>query len=419
MPGDPFHLTEVDHDELLQILLGHFGNAQGISAGVTRFQTSGSPHYLDVRMTRTGSIARMTRSRSFPRTELQAVEGAIAQVLHDNGTTVGTTVVFASEEVQGWFRYRDRFQIAPVPPGVPTPTNKIVDDQPFLLQVRYRRSGNFQIDLMRLNRQTTFYGRVLNLLLIGRVKLPSRYTQSAWVMDWSNPQNVTSEWKRLGYVLNVPFQQDDFVAVDDYPSLPTLEVSDYFRKSFYHSTFSLHIPQNLSQSLDAVMSLALTDRQRFLTACEWYTTYWQVVAQSSSAAYVALVTAIESLMKNGAPVPCEVCGQPRYRLGKRFQDFIKVYAPFATQRPTELKRLYDVRSGLTHGLELMEDDRAPWAFMKNWRGQYEDDLRRYLTSVVGIAIYNWLWTQAVHSTSVSTTAPRQTTTLSHEADTNT
>lgn len=394
MSGDPFHLKEVDHDELLQVLLNHFGNAQGVSAGVTRFQASGSPHYLDVRMTRAGAIERIARSWSFPRSELQAVESAIANVLTDQGTTVGTTVAFASEEVQGWFRYQDRFQIAPKPAASPGPRNRIVDDQPLLLRVRYRKSGNFQVDSMRLRRATTLYARILGLLLVRRIKLASRYTQFAWAIDMSDPQNVTSQWRQLGYILNRTFQQDDFDRVDDHPSLPTLDASSYYRKSFHHSTFSLHIPHNLSQSLDVVMALTAEDRERFLTACEWYATYWRVAPQSSSAAYVALVTAIESLIAEAAAPHCETCGQPRYRLGKRFQDFIRTHAPFAGQRSAEVRRLYDVRSQLTHGLALMEDDRAPWVFMSNWRGQYEDNLKRHLTAIVGIAIYNWLWSRA-------------------------
>ncbi len=102
-------------------------------------------------------------------------------------------------------------------------------------------------------------------------------------------------------------------------------------------------------------------------------------------------TCNQPLLENADDI-CASCGQPRYRVTKHFQDFLKKYFPYIDQFPKEKKTLYQVRSQLAHGMDLLQADLEPWKFLFDAKVQEQNNLQRNLYFIVGIAIYNWLHT---------------------------
>ena len=138
-------------------------------------------------------------------------------------------------------------------------------------------------------------------------------------------------------------------------------------------------------------------------ACSWYAQYRHTWEESHSSAFIAMVTALECLAQEKEVCPackqplleneediCQSCGQPRYRVTKHFQNFLKKYFPFIDQFPKEKKILYQVRSQLAHGMDLLQADLEPWKYVFDAKIQEQEHLLRNLYFIVGTAIYNWL-----------------------------
>ena len=94
-------------------------------------------------------------------------------------------------------------------------------------------------------------------------------------------------------------------------------------------------------------------------ACSWYYQAVAVWHESDSSSYVALVNAIECLTDKPEQCPecnqsgmegierCDLCGQPRYRVTKKFKEFLEKYVSFIDERfPKAKGRFYEIRSQL-------------------------------------------------------------------------
>jgi len=75
---------------------------------------------------------------------------------------IGNWVLFSPIPVTGAFRYREEFQLLPVPKGSPRPTY-LAADHPFLLQFKHAGSANPWVD----QRRRIARGLELELLLVG------------------------------------------------------------------------------------------------------------------------------------------------------------------------------------------------------------------------------------------------------------
>jgi hypothetical protein len=198
---------------------------------------------------------------------------------------------------------------------------------------------------------------------------------------------------------------DTFSLVDDLSPIERVPYLKYYYLGPLAKQFSksLTLPDTLEQSLDKAFALDEPTRKKFSMACSWYAQYQHIVIESHSSAFIALVTAIECLaqekekcdtcqqplLENDEDI-CPSCGQPRYRVTKHFQDFLKKYFPLIDQFPKEKKTLYQVRSGLAHGMNLLQADLEPWKLLFDEKREAQNRLQRNLYFIVGIAIFHWL-----------------------------
>jgi hypothetical protein len=151
------------------------------------------------------------------------------------------------------------------------------------------------------------------------------------------------------------------------------------------------LADNFEQLLDGYFALASADRDRFFRACYWYRHALRAAGFSRSAAYNALVSAVEALMPNVSPeAHCPECKRP---LGvgptKRFIDFVEKQATGGgTSKPR--RQLYYLRSALSHGGKLLHTDRFSWTSMTSdyIADQYS---QRELWQLVRYVLMSWLF----------------------------
>lgn len=78
-----FHIREVNHQELLQILLSFFGNTESKPKGY-RYQIDGTDFFLEVQLDPTGKIVKIRPSKAFPGEELSKIGTKIKEILINN-----------------------------------------------------------------------------------------------------------------------------------------------------------------------------------------------------------------------------------------------------------------------------------------------------------------------------------------------
>jgi hypothetical protein len=153
----------------------------------------------------------------------------------------------------------------------------------------------------------------------------------------------------------------------------------------------LDLPDVLEQLLDAIFAASRDDRDRFLRAAHWFQYARRVANVSRSGAYTALVSAVEALM--GDVTPESICPDCQRPLGtgptKRFIDFVEQYAPATGVTAKDRRKLYSLRSALSHGGTLLHSDRYVWGGMTS-ASLSEDDDQRAMWLLVRVVLVNWL-----------------------------
>lgn len=402
-----FFLDKVDHQELMDVLLTYFKSASTFDGG-NRCRLSGTAHFLEVYVDKKGTINKVVSSKRFPIKNLEEIRSLIFNTLISNQKrAVGQIIGFCDEKVEGTFRYKDLFQIVPVPKIAPQPQVSVAD-HPFRLQFSYNSSSHSMTDSKRRTEKATVYVRLLNLLSKRRITFDSGFVEFNWVMETKNPKKWTAEWRQGGYTYKgLSGRTKRYSYLKRFRPIALVPSKKYYSERQVRGTGALQFPNNLSKSIDLAFSLDKKDWGQFYMACSWYSQAEDIWQRSNSSSFIAMVSAIECLIDKPEQCPecdqtitvalgkCSSCKKPIYRLTQNFKNFLRKYVSFIDQFPNEKKVLYDVRSKLSHGLDLFSRDLQPWNFMIDVKTQEEAALQRNLHFIVSTAIYKWLWARAV------------------------
>jgi hypothetical protein len=177
-------------------------------------------------------------------------------------------------------------------------------------------------------------------------------------------------------------------------SIEEVSAEEYYTKV---GNDCLRVPTDLDAQICSYLSLSPDHRAKFERAIFWLDVSSRQFTVSVSAAFAALVSAIETLTERGDPhyFDCPVCGkQTQHEVRgatRRFKDLINTYAPgVGTGRRNEM---YQLRSGVLHGSKLIEIDYAlAFGWDPPWWNQRE--LHWDLSAITRVALRNWLRSHA-------------------------
>lgn len=396
------YLDKVDHQELAQLLLTYFGNAQTTVKGF-RYHKEGIG-FLEIEIDKEERVSKIILSSDFPKLEVDGIKKKIEETLIKNQVPkIGQSLCFTYTKISGYFRYKDMFQVLPVPKDAPQPLFS-AGDNPFILQFAYISCSDAMIDNMRRNKQTTIYIRLLNLFSNSRIFSNPRNTAHHWVLNTDDNKELRAEFLQEGYYIKgmgaVVDKYNDLKALS---AIQRIEANNYYAKPKARYPEPFIFPDNLEQSLDIAFDLSQKEWKKFFMACSWYYLSSDIWQGSGSAAFIALVSGLECLAdkpetckecnqvlpeKRGV---CPRCSQPVYGITRSFRELLEQYVPFIDKMPAEKKLIYTVRSQLAHGLDLLHWDLEPWNFVMSIKAQEQGSLHRALHFITGTAIYNWLW----------------------------
>ncbi len=316
-------------------------------------------------------------------------------LLEDAKAVIWQVILFSHAlPVKGWWRYKDHFQIIPVPGHAPQSplASLMVEDHPFILQYSVRGSSNAAIRGLRSGAVERRLALLLHTFLEGAIREKSGYARSHWVLLPGNVHDL-----QVGYCQNMYTFKDfkhelsEFSPIQQIQKINATDRTNYYALRGLSGSETLEVPENLENLFDRFFSLPLDAQDRFLRACYWLRHSWEVQHVSRSASYIALVQAIESLLGRTNEV-CEKCGQLRHRITKRFQQFLESFVPEIKQSNAR-EALYKIRSGLSHGEFLFDNDRFQFFGMIEPKGARELSLGWQMGQVARIALINWLLAQ--------------------------
>ena len=322
---------------------------------------------------------------SLSRSMLEELQRRIdSEILSSVGKKIGRALFLSEKPVEGYFRHKDSFQILPPPADAPRPDSSLpglYPRHPFVLEMSFEASSNDALNELRKYRKQYELELVLSALLDGSVSCTTTIARRyRWVLSPESDcqRGPTSVFVQEGFrCRGFSAESSQFSCAESIPNLQEVEPSTYY-KLMWALSMSLDLPSDFSIRLDSFYALARTEREAWLRACHWLRHSSVAVWDSRSAAFVALVTAVEALM-------------PRRDRGKRreFELFIDRLASGRGLQQDRL-RFYRIRSELAHGVDLRYED-SDHALV-SITPRISDGLREFeaMRSVAKSVIVNWL-----------------------------
>lgn len=379
------YIGKVNSSELLLVLLSFFKQARGVSHSVVRY---GESSHIDIEFDTQGNVKGVVSSLS--ENQIASLSEKIRETLIANQRqAVAQTICFSThDDVRGSYRYKDVFQILPIPPSAPH-APAIVADHPLLLQFSYVKSPDQSVNSRRRVEKTATLTRILGIVCRPPIMASSRYARFFW--NTSFDPTVSAKWLQEGYGYEgFTSELSDFSDCRTLGSIKKYPRTEYYSDRFMTEDYELALPDIIDEYLDKAFSLGAEDARRLAIASSWIAQVPTLWFESSSAAFVAVVSAVEALLGKKSQT-CPECGQPKFEISKRFKAFLDEYVPdVQTRYPAELKRIYRVRSDLAHGADLLLADLEYWNFYGEPRQAQQGIMQRNTHDIAARAVLNWV-----------------------------
>lgn len=383
------HLPVVEESELLCVLHSFFKYATYPLPGqARRFGDEKAGHYIDVHFKADGTIASL--EGELDRTQAEALSNQVSSILIRNQTLgIGQSLCFtAHDAVEGVYRYKDIFQVLPIPEDAPH-APMLVADHPFVLQFRYSSCSDGTINGHRRMEKAIKLTRTLNTLCSNAVFPPPRYVQHFWGILPEKEFTSRVIQEGYGYPGFSP-ELKDFSNKNHLTPIQIVPAATYYDFDFFSGGYAVTLPDSIEEYLDKVFSLKGHDADKFEIASAWFSQVRPLWRHSSSSALIAVVSAIEALLDKTSE-PCKECGQPKFEITKKFRAFLKEFVPGIEERfPQELRAIYRMRSDVAHGSSLLVADLEYWNYFGTPLQQWQDEFQRNTFYITATALRNWV-----------------------------
>ncbi len=314
--------------------------------------------------------------QAFDAAEWERIAHEIETSVLTGPTKVGRDYSFSSYRVQGsWRGERSGVQILPPHPEAPSAPVEMAE-HPFILEFPIQEAGLGAVTNHRRLREHHKLTLLLNTLLRGRTNLQPRRSTHFWASIRHDGAGSQIRWVHNFYFAPAGASMLDAPSALTPERLEVIESDRYYTQLMGIDGLGLRVPDDLDDSICRYQGLVPVRREEFDRAAFWLDIASRQWNFSMSASFAAIVSAVESL------------GNRANRPTRRFHEFFETYAADASLADRR-NRMYDLRSGILHGSELMAIDQER-DFGWDPSGEDDMDLIRELTTVTRTAVRNWL-----------------------------
>jgi hypothetical protein len=177
---------------------------------------------------------------------------------------IGRKILFTMPPAEGWWRYRDRFQLLPAPPDAPRP-KAFIGEHPLIVEFAYPKTDDRLIRFVREGFREWELGLILNLALFGQVTVSGSRHPHHWVLSDEAPHPPL--WLNEGYwIPGFEIAADVFTPTDTIAPMPVIDHRDYYRRQGMSIEQRLDVPDSLTDILDRYFALPRSEQLRVLRA---------------------------------------------------------------------------------------------------------------------------------------------------------
>ncbi len=263
---DYISLSNFDFEEIMHVLLSIFKSSQRYDSKTIFFPSGNYDNCIIQLKTSEKNKIELIPTSKCDRETLQKIEEKIKTDIEIHETKIGRDILFSSIPLYGYFRYKDIFQIIPVPPQAPKPKYILSGQHPILLEFKYKGSNNDWIEIYRRKKNSYEIALLLNLLLNANISNREYRVISQWVRCNGEPVSrlCTNE-----YVFE-NFEQvvDDFSDVSNLKEIKIIDPKKYYSQGQDVSE-GLKGPTIINELLDRIYSLKRENYNQLITACKF------------------------------------------------------------------------------------------------------------------------------------------------------
>lgn len=352
---------------------------------------AGDDFALKVSYTRAGAVSAIAPGPRLTDQQVEKIRLDIKEFMTAPGhTKVCRTILFSDYTTKGAWAKPGVFQLLEAPADAPRPQFSF-GRHPLIFEFQFNATNNETINSSRLRRVQSDWCLFLHLVLEGRTGWLPRSVISYWVLASMSPGRTQTQYCQSYYEIPSFIRfPEGFTDQADLTPFQVIEHNSYFSDRGVQLDRSLAVPNIFDQLINSFVLLQEPRREKFIRSMHWY---WQSrqVELSTSASFVSLVTAIESLVDDPKVAgACDACGRDKVEKGAKtlFKDFLENYAREVPKVTRDM--FYSWRSNISHG-DLLSTDFDGFGFGGLDPIQLEEmKNHRALSHVVRVALINWL-----------------------------
>jgi hypothetical protein len=372
-------LTPDQVHEIIVLLLNDFKSAEYGATSTVGYPNLESPQII-ARFSESGKLTSVVSAMSTADTE--ALCFRVRTELTVVGEEIGREALFTRDPVNGAWRYRDHFQILPVPAHAPKPKFGL-QPHPFLIEFWFPKAGDPFRNMARRSRRVQELHLLLNALLDTGIRRIEGY-RPTWMAlpddDGAPTLSVGCLYHCYTYQGFQP-KSDELTPLQGFPKMPIVSASDYYSRRSWSPLEPFDLPDNLEESLDFFFSLPSNRRCQVERASYWLAQVNEII--SHSLAFICIIQAIDALVGEAKK------GQRT----KRFLEFVRRFASSPAVSDTDREELFKIRSELSHGFrDPLHSDRE--LYMHPETGQDRERMW-FASKVARICILNWIRTSDI------------------------
>jgi hypothetical protein len=386
------HVGQVDDGELAALLLHTIHHAQHTSKTRVDMPNRESPS-VSLHYTKHGKLSRVDTSLDdhdlapiLEQIELTLVASPVRRIYR--------AIALAAVPVKGTWAC-DLFTLTTPPANAPSP-QQVMGDYALIIEFPYDETESFVLNTHRIEQRRRQYELILSLFLPRLNTRPRSVTQRWGVVIGAPLIGFPEiEWFQETYAIEgFEARADELTPVSE-PLMPLVSDAEFYSRRGISVDSVFDVPESLETWVRHFASRSDATKERFLRSAFWLRHAHDVYLLSASAALISAVQAVEALVSPVHGRPCPSCGL----VGgggptATFKELLAQHAPTHDRDLIRARtRLYQTRSKLTHGQDLLSSD-AELGF--GWSGPQEPFERNDLemaTRVARIAAINWLLLQ--------------------------
>lgn len=292
------------------------------------------------------------------------------------------SIIFSKTKFEGYFRYKDEFQISPLRSEYLDRVKKY-KHHPIVIEFKIedfewmspKKDFSFAGDMFNkeeyelLATAMTKLDRLIDLINLFSTNLFFRYKNNHGF--WTIPATSDKTDDDIRNIEHSDFLYKFFFLKDfknqciienfnndiikEFNEIQLVDYNEYFSNDpnyDYNRLDAIKFPNVITYGLDGYFDLSTEEKKILDTSIKYSNICMKNLESEATIGILSAFTSIETLMnfyyKDFKPENCKECGQPRYSIAKRYNDFLLNFVGESDELKKEFRKLYSFRSKIVH-----------------------------------------------------------------------